>query len=33
MTNLTEQQKQLILAFLKNNAGKNPLVKEVLKKE
>ncbi len=33
MGNLTEQQKQLILAFLKNNAKKNQLVKEILQKE
>jgi hypothetical protein len=32
MSNLTEKDKEMIMKFLQNNIGKNPLVKEVIKK-
>jgi len=32
MNNLTEKDKEMIMKFLQNNIGKNPLVKEVIKK-
>jgi len=33
MSNLTEKDKEMIMKFLQNNIGKNPLVKEVIKKQ
>jgi len=32
MSNLTDKDKEMIMKFLQNNIGKNPLVKEVIKK-